>query len=89
MCQTTGQSVAYTLDAVVLYVSVAVESWDFHKGTSVQNDQQNTHTKSGKHAQLVSKTIYFRLYSLLIYLLLLVLYDNHEGATSFIQETEH
>lgn len=36
---TKFQDVAYTVDAVVLYVSVAVELWDFHQGTSVQNDQ--------------------------------------------------
>lgn len=33
------QDVAYTVDAVVLYISVAVESCDFHRGTSVQNDR--------------------------------------------------
>lgn len=36
---TKFQDVAYTVDAVVLYVSVAVELWDFHQGTSVQKDQ--------------------------------------------------
>lgn len=39
MCPPKFQDVAYTVDAVVLYISVAVESWDFHQGTSVQNDQ--------------------------------------------------
>lgn len=42
---TKFQDVAYTVDAVVLYVSVAVELWDFHQGTSVQNDQTH-HSQS-------------------------------------------
>lgn len=42
--------VAYIVDAVVLYVSVAVELWDFHQGTSVQND--DTH-RSHSHENML------------------------------------
>lgn len=73
---TKFQDVAYTVDAVVLYVSVAVELWDFHQGTSVQNDQTQ-HSQSRKHAKLVFILFFF------IYLFL-VLYDNHEWVTSSI-----
>lgn len=45
---TKFQDVAYTVDAVVLYVSVAVELWDFHQGTSVQNDRTQ-HSQSPKN----------------------------------------
>lgn len=67
---TKFQDVAYTVDAVVLYVSVAVELWDVHQGTSVHNSQTQ-HSESRKHATLVFISFFF------IYLFL-VLYDNHE-----------
>lgn len=38
-CPPKFQDVAYTVDAVVLYISVTVESWDFHQGTSVQSER--------------------------------------------------
>lgn len=49
MCPTTlkFQDIAYTVDAVVLYVSVAVELWDCHQGTCVQSDPTQ-HTQSGE-----------------------------------------
>ena len=75
---TEFQDVAYIVDAVVLYVSVAVELWDFHQGTSVQNDQtHHSHSPEKKHVMLVFILFFF------IYLFL-VLYDNHEWVTSSI-----
>lgn len=55
---TKFQDIAYTVDAVVLYVSVAVELWDFHQGTSVQNDQTQ-HSQSRKHAKFVFISFFF------------------------------
>lgn len=60
---TKFQDIAYTVDAVVLYVSVAVELWDFHQGTSVQNDQTQ-HSQSRKHAKLVFISFFFYLFIL-------------------------
>lgn len=55
---TKFQDIAYTVDAVVLYVSVAVELWDCHQGTCVQNDQTQ-HTRSRQHAKLVFISFFF------------------------------
>lgn len=59
MCPTTlkFQDIAYTVDAVVLYVSVAVELWDCHQGTCVQNDQTQHNTRSPE--KTCSVCIYF------------------------------
>lgn len=61
----------------------------FTKALLYRTINKNTDfTESRKHTELVSRAIYFTLFFIFIYLLFLVLYDNHEGVTSRIQN-EH